>query len=325
MPDFTVKVDNKGFNEALAHTIAAMKKDAPKETMRQGKLLALAIASAAPPRIRGLKGLAAGIPKAKADSRFKVIKRLFKAAYSMRVIDAVRMGPTEEGIDVLWGISKFRSKPVFKGIGNASRDNALQRILFAAQKDTMGAMRNLQQLLKKAPGGPVPQLYQDYNQRSSAHYKRLLDKMGKSGLGSISQSERIYLREPINRERKKVLAEYIPTVGTLKAGWVQAAMAIPSNAGRKPPSWLLNKKLIGSAAVIGSGFKNGVVITNQKGNAIGFNTRTDYVGKALRFRRMKMLNAIKAMLARKFKEKFNTADTFILPYERLDDYDVQIM
>lgn len=327
MPNVTIKVDHKGFSDALAQSILVLKKDAPKEVMRQGRLLALAIASAAPPRMKGLKGLAAGIPKAKGDARMKVLKRLVKPAYSMRVIDAVRMGPTEEGLDVLWGIAKNRSKPVFKGIGNATRDNALQRILYAAQKDTIGAMKNLRQLLKNIPAGKTPQLFQDYNQAASKKYKGLLDRMGKEGLQSIPWSDRVFLREPIKKERLRILAEYIPTVGTLKAGWVQAAMAIPVNAGRRPPAWLLNKKSEGGAMVMLSGANTTITISNRKGNALNFNTRVDYVGRAIRFRQLKMINSVKGFLFRKFAKQYkNTKSEFFnrgTPISQ-DDFEVPI-
>lgn len=329
MPNVTVTVDHRGFDEALRDCVNILKKDASKEVMRQGRLLALAIASAAPPRIKGLKGLAAGIPKAKGESRMKVLKRLIKPAYSMRVVDAVRMGPTEEGLDVLYGIATTRKRTVFNKNGNHNlSDNALQRILNAAQKDTIGAMTQLRKLLKGAPNGITPRLYQDYNQKSSAHYKHLLNRMGKEGLKNISWADRVFLREPIKKERAKILAEYIPTVGTLKAGWVQAAMAIPVNAGRKPPGWLLNKKVIGSASVAQAGAATTITIGNGKGNAIGFNTRTDYVGRAVRFRRMKMINAIKGFLLRKFKPNFKGTNTisFFDPSVKInqDDFDVPI-
>lgn len=304
MPDLSIKVEHKGFDEALRQCVQILKKDAGVEFARQGRLLALAIASAAPPRIKGMKGLAAGIPRAKGEMRRKVIKRLVKPAYSMRVIDAVRMGPTEEGLDVLYGIANTRKKPVFRSIGNATGDSALQRILNAAAKDTIGAMKAFKQLLKNVPSGGTPKLYQDWNQRSSSHYKRLLDRMGKEGLKAIPWSDRVFLREPINKERAKILAEYIPTVGTVKAGWVQAAMAIPSNAGRRPPSWLLNKKVVGSSNVQLNATNKVITITNSKGNALGFNTRVDYVGRAVRYRQLKMINSIKGFLLRKFGKQF---------------------
>lgn len=298
MPNVSVSVDNKTFNDALQEVVRAMKKDAGKETMRQAKLLALAIANAAPPRIKGLKGLAAGIPNAKKEMRRKVIVRLVKPAYSMRVIDAVRMGPTEEGLDVLYGIATTRKRDVFTATSIKTQDNAMQRILRAAQKDTIGAMKNLRQLLKNAPNGITPKLYQDYNPNSSKHYKRLLDRMGKEGLGSISWADRVFLREPIKRERLKILSEYVPTVGKMKAGWIQAAMALPVNAGRKPPNWLLSKPTIGSASVAGSGTKIIASITNSKGNAINFNSRVDYVGRSMRYRARRMRNGIQGFMKR---------------------------
>lgn len=331
MPNVTVTVDHKGFDEALRDCVNILKKDASKEVMRQGKLLALAIASAAPPRIKGLNGLAAGLPRAKGEARMKVLKRLIKPAYSMRVIDVAKMGPTEEGLDVLYGIATTRKKTVFTGQGKQSLDNALQRILNAAQKDTIGAMKNLRQLLNGAPNGITPQLYQDYNKKSSAHYKRLLDRMGKEGLKNISWADRVFLREPIKKERAKILAEYIPTIGTVKAGWVQAAMAIPVNAGRKPPNWLLNKKVIGSAAIAQAGAATTITIGNGKGNALNFNSRVDYVGRAIRFRRLKMINGIKGFLLRKFRGAFKDEGYGRLDYAQFDskkvsqdDFDVPI-
>lgn len=298
MPNVTVTVDAKDFNDAIGEVIRTMRKDIPTETQRQAKLLALAIANAAPPRVKGLKGLAAGIPNAKKEMRRKVIVRLVKPAYSMRVIDAARMGPTEEGLDVLYGIATTRKKLVFTGQGGQSLDNALQRILNAAQKDTIGAMKNLRQLLNGAPKGIAPTLYQDYNPKASKHYKGLLDRMGKEGLKNISWADRVFLREPIKKERLKILAEYVPTVGKMKAGWVQAALAIPVNAGRKPPNWLLNKPSIGSASVSGSPTNPQVIFQNSKGNALNFNTRVDYVGRAMRYRAMRMRNGIEGFMKR---------------------------
>lgn len=332
MPNMTIKVEHRGFEEALAQCVAILKRDAGEELARQGRLLALAIASAAPPKVKGMKGLAAGIPRAKGEMRRKVLKRLVKPAYSMRVVDVARMGPTEEGLDVLWGISKTRTKPVFTANGRANlTDNALQRILRAAQRDTIGAMKNLRQLLSNAPAGKAPTLYQDYNSRSSAHYKRLLDRMGKEGLKNIPWSDRVFLREPINRERAKMLAEYIPTVGTVKAGWVQAAMAIPSKAGRKPPNWLLNKKVVGSANSSITATNKVITISNRKGNALNFNTRVDYVGRAVRFRQLKMINGIKGFLLRKFRNNFKNEGFGRWEYAQYDsmrvsqdDFDVPI-
>ena len=292
-----LKTNTRGFDQAMRDLVDGLKKEAGTEMKRQAKLLALAIASAASPRPKGLKGLAAGIPKAKAKAWLKVVKRLVKPAYSMRILDVARRNDA----DTLFGIARTTTRnPLMK-------TSAINRIVMAARRDVYRAMINLRQILKgKLSNGEAgnAEVYQELNGAAMAQYYRLLDRMGKDGLKSIPMSARIYLRQPIKDERKKIMDAYIPTIGTVKAGWVQAAMAIPSKAGRKPPNWLLNKKVIGSGSVSGDGMKMTITIRNAKGNAKGMDERTDYVRKAIRFRIHKMYAGLKGAIARKLAQKY---------------------
>jgi len=298
-----LQAHTKAFDKAMADLVAGMKKDANLEMQRQAKLLAFDIATTTPPRPKGVKGLAASIPRVKAKQWMKVVKGLVKPAYSMRVLDVARRGDT----DTLWGIAKTSSRE------NIMKRGAINRIVKAAGKNAVLAMKNLRQILKgKMGGGDVAQVYQDLSGKALSHYYDLVNefgqlrgkKNGKGKLGQISMSRRVYLREPITAEREKIIAAYMPTIGTVKAGWVQAGMAIPIKTARKPPNWLLGKKAIGAGTVSGSGMRVMVTLKNQKGNARGLDDRTQYVERAMRFRIRRIYNGIKGAISRQLAKKY---------------------
>lgn len=291
----SVRAETRAFDKAMSDLIRKGGRDIHEETMRQAKLLALQVASNAPPKPKKTKGLSVSIPRIKATSWLKVVRRLVKPAYSMRVIDAMRAGDP----DLLAGIARTTKRP------DLLKNNSANRIIRSAKRDAVKALALLRQLFKGRDGGKTLRVYQGIEGDAMQHYYKLLDDMGKYGLDTISESEKVFLKNPIGREHKKIIAGYMPTIGTLKAGWVQAAMALPSKAGRKPPNWLLNKKQIGSGSVAMGGYSSIAILRNARGNAKGVNDRIEYVGKAVRLRTRKMVaglkGAIAAMLAQKAK------------------------
>lgn len=314
-----LQADSRAFDKAMGNLIRELRLDVQKETLRQAKLLALQVATNTPPLVKGMKGLAAGIPRAKAKSWLKVVKKLVKPAYAMRVVDAVRA----RDIDTLWGIADTKTKPPFRDY----KGSAANRILELTKRDAVKGMEIFSRMFKATiSSGPTPKVYQEMDSQAFAHYYKLLDKMGKGGLKQIKDGEKIYLREPINAERQKIIAAYIPTIGAVKAGWVQAAVAIPSTAGRKPPNWLLNKKVIGGSTVMGEGMRVTVSMRNGKGNAKGMDDRVGYVAKALRQRTNKMRHnlkwALKAALAKKYRAMGQPVPAHLAggrPNDNLDD------
>lgn len=299
-----LQADTQNFNRALVELSTTLGKDLGDQTKREAKMLCLQIAANAPPRPKGAKnGLAGNIPKLRAQAWMKVVRRLVKPAYAMRVLDAVRLG--DPGI--LAGIANTTTR---KELFRSGAVNRLIRLAGAGTEkepaNPQKAMDLLKVLFKAKAGGAAPVVYPEMNAQAYQQYYNLVDKMAKVGLGRLSEAERVYLQKRIQTERSRIIKAYKPTIGTMKAGWVQAAIAIPVKAGKKPPNWLLNKKSIGGASTAGSGFTLTCTMRNSKGNALGANQRLDYVGKAIRYRTRKMINnlkgAMKASLAKKYKK-----------------------
>lgn len=284
----TVKAETKAFDKAMSDLIRKGGRDIEQETVRQAKLLALQIASSAPPYVRGAKGLANSIPRLKAASWMKVVKKLVKPAYSMRIIDALAT-PNPEAM--IKGIAVTTKRD------NLFRNNAVNRIVMSAKRDAGNAVRLLRILLRGwISNSYTMTTFENIQGDGMQAYYNLLDRMGKEGLKSIPMRDRVYVMENIKKQRQVIIDQYKPHIGHLKAGWVQAAVALPSKAGKKPPNWLLNKPKIGSGGLAVGGYSALCIFRNNKGNTKGINTRLDYVGKAVRLRTRKMINGLKAQL-----------------------------
>lgn len=316
-----LQADTRVFNQAMSDLIRTLGKDMATETKRQAKLLCLAIAAAAPPRPRGAKnGLAGNIPKLRSEAWMKVVKRLVKPAYGMRVLDAARMN--DPGI--LWGIATTTKRT---NLFHSSTMNRLLKLAVEGGKDTgpnpTKALEIFRQIFRGKLGGPVPVVHQSWDANAANQYYRLVDKMAKVGLPQISEAERVFLVNRIQTERRNIIKAYRPTIGTMKAGWVQAGVAIPVKAGKKPPNWLLNKKTIGGSTTTGTEYSLVCTIRNSKGNALGVNERLNYVGKAIRYRTRKMVNglkgAINASLAKKYRRAGQPVPAHLKSFAKADD------
>lgn len=324
----SMQVDTWGLNIALQRMIKALNLDIQQTTLHQSKLLCLDLAKAASPRPKGVKGLAASIPKIWANRIAGNIGSIVKGARALSLFHIARLNNASIFRN---GFYPTKANPTRRVVGyyrlatGAVREryavSALYRINQASQKDPDMALKNLRQVLKAHLGGTVPKVYNNFMGRAVDDYYDATRKKARSRGAAV---DRVYINtsDP-KQERDQLLAQIIPSIGTVKAGWIQAGLSLPVKGGPRIPAWLTGKKTVGtgnSNAVSSVSTKStvvGVSLTNYKGNAIGMNDRTNYVAKTLRYRKTKMItfmeNALKAKARQWHNKKFNASPLALAP------------
>lgn len=322
------QVDTWGFNLAIRRMAAALGKDIQETTLHQSKLLCIDLATAAPPRPKGVKGLAAAIPKIWSRKISGNIGAIVKGARALSLFHIARLNDASVFRNGFYPTKALPTKRVvgyYRTATGAVRErfavSALYRINQASQKDPQRALQNLRQVLKAHLGGTVPKVYNNFTGRAVQDY---YDATGKKARSRGATVNRVYINtsDP-KEERDKMLAQIMPHIGTVKAGWIQAGLAIPVKGGARIPSWLTGKKSVGSGTSNASSSLAdrqamiNITLTNLKGNAIGIDDRTNYVAKTLRWRKQRMLtfmeNALKAKARQWHSKKFNASPLALAP------------
>lgn len=320
----TIQLDTWGLNIALSRMIKALGRDAKQTTLHQSKLLCLDLAKAASPRPRGLKGLAAAIPKVWGRRIAGNIGSIVKGARALSLVHIARLNDSSVFRN---GFYPTKAMPTKRVIGyrrvatGAVRErvavSALYRINQASQRDPERALKNLRQVLKAHLGGNVPKVYNNFMGKAvDAYYDATTSKAKTRG----KSYDRVYLNtaDP-SQERAQLLAQVMPHIGTVKAGWIQAGLAIPFKGGARIPSWLLGKRQVGAGStnINEATMQIGITLTNGKGNAIGMNDRTNYVAKTIRWRKKRVIatmeNALKATARKWHSKKFGSTPLALAP------------
>lgn len=322
------QLDTWGFNVALRRMAKALNLDIHQTTLHQSKLLCLDLAKAASPRPKGVKGLAAAIPKIWSKRIAGNIGAIVKGARALSLFHIARLNDASVFRN---GFYETKAMPTRRVVGyyrtatGAVRErftvSALYRINQASQKDPQRALQNLRQVLKAHLGGTTPVVYNNFMGKAVDAYYDATDRKSRS---RGAETNRVYINTPNpTQERASLLAQIEPHIGTVKAGWIQAGLALPVKGGAKIPAWLMNKKPVGSGSTnASSNLANkttvvGVSLTNLKGNAIGMNDRTNYVAKTLRYRKTRMItfmeNALKAKARQWHSKKFNASPLTLAP------------
>jgi hypothetical protein len=310
-----------GLNIALRNFIKTLGKNAAETTLHQSKLLCLDLAAAASPRPRGVKGLAAAIPKIWGKRIAGNVGAIVKGARALSLVQIARF---DDASVFRNGFYPTKALPTRRVIGyrrtatGAVREryqvSPLYRINQAAQKNPQVALKNLRQVLKNHLGGTVPTVYNNFMGRAVDQYYKETSNKAKGGKFS-----RVFINYPdVREEREKLVDSIIPHIGTVKAGWVQAGLAIPVKGGARIPQWLLSKRTVGAGShSVSEDMQIGVVLTNGKGNAIGMNDRTGYVAKTIRWRKQRIItnleNAIKATTRQWQAKKFGSVSLELAP------------
>lgn len=311
-----IQVNTWGLNIALQRFIKGTQKDVALETQRQAKLLCIELAAKASPRPKGLKGLAAAIPKKWAKRIKWTAGAIIKGARSLGLFHLARINDPS-----VFRNSYYPSKVSPKVVGVRGRRLAtgailfrqqispLHRIMAAAQKDPARALRNLRQVLGKRLEGTSPIVHNNFMGRAvDAYYSSLSDAAKRGALkGKSGKFQKVFINTPDPRlEREQQVAAATAQIGTVKAGWIQAAEAIPVKAGPRVPNWLRGKRTVGNGQVTTSSNKTGVALLNSVGNANGMDDRTQYVNEALRSRTYKLRRGLEEALkaqARKWYQR----------------------
>lgn len=305
-----IKVNTWSLNVDIRRFIAGAKKDFPIETQRQAKLLALALASKASPRPKGVKGLAASIPRIWAKRVRGQIGTIIKGAMSLGLFHLARInsasvfknsyypGKVRPQIRTTYKKAKSDSYLGTVYTKEVTETSPLYRIMEASQRDPQRALKNLRQLLKARLSGSAPKVYDNLiGQSVDAYYQGLKARAQGRMKGRNPKIPKVYLNTADPTPYRETLAKSIDAhIGTVKAGWVQAGLAIPVKAGPRVPSWLTGKRGVGSGVVNVSDLKTGVVLTNTIGNGGGVNDRTDYVNEAVSARRAALRNGLQEAL-----------------------------
>lgn len=318
------QVDTWGFNIAIHRMVKALALNAEAVTLQQTKLLCLDLARAAPPRPRGVKGLAASIPKIWGKKIQGNMGAIVKGARALSLFHIARLNDASifrNGFYPTKALNTRRVKGYYRTATGAVREtyagSALYRINQAAQKDPQKALKNLRQVLKNHLGGFTPVVHNNFMGKAVDAYYDATRKKAQSG--SRKAVDRVYINTPDPRqERAQEVANILPHIGTVKAGWIQAGLAIPHKGGAKVPAWLLNKRQVGSgSATTSQDMRISIALTNGKGNAIGIDDRTNYVNKTLRWRKNRMLtymeNALKAQARKWHNKNFGSTPLALAP------------
>lgn len=185
--------------------------------------------------------------------------------------------------------------------------SALHRIMEASKTNPQSALKNLRQLLKNRLQGTVPTIHNNLMGRAVADYYASLNNKAKTRAKGSKMTQKVYINTGDPRQDREQLAAQVErNIGTVKAGWVQAGLAIPVKAGPRLPAWLTGKRPVGQAQVNASGMRTVVSLLNNEGNAGGIDNRTDYVSTALRSRIAKVqtnINEAMKAQARKWHKR----------------------
>jgi hypothetical protein len=323
-----IKVNTWGLNVALHRFIRGTQKDVALETQRHAKFLCLELASKASPRPRGLKGLAAAIPK-KWSKRIKwSAGAIIKGARSLGLFHLARINDPTVFANSYYP-TKVSAKQVTRSKGTRLFTGAilfrqeispLHRIMAAAQKDPARALRNLRQVLKNRLAGEAPTVHQGFEGPARAAYYSSLTAAAKGGAlkGKTGKFQKVFINTADPRvERQKQVDLAMAQIGTVKGGWIQAADAIPVKAGPRVPAWLRGKRSVGSGTVNQSTDRVSISLNNIVGNANGMADRTQYVNQALRSRKAKLERgleeALKAQARKMLKRSGQTIPAHLAP------------
>lgn len=196
--------------------------------------------------------------------------------------------------------------------------SALHRIMEASQKNPQSALKNLRQLLKNHLKGDAPTVHTTLAGRAvSAYYDSLKDKAQRRVKGSKG-TQKVYILASDPRPEREALAVQIDKhIGTVKAGWIQAGLAIPVKAGPRIPGWLLGKRAVGQGQSNTNGLVTSASLLNSVGNAGGVEDRTGYVKAALDTRYRKILiamdEATKALARSWYKKQRLPVPAYLAP------------
>ena len=310
---YQIQIDTTRFKAVMLHLAKSLKKDTEQETMRQAKFLCIQLAKSAPPVPRGSKGLEANIPKKKRESVLKGMKKVTKSVQGMSLMKIAAYNDSS----VFWNSLSKKTEPNKESIrftktatgalmfATSGNESPLWRITKAAQTDPTRALKNLRQVLKNYQV-EAPKIYGKFANSGlalQAYYQNLNKKSKKQSYDTVFINTKA---KGLEEERMELLARIEPSIGTVKAGWIQAGLQIPVKAGPRIPSWLLNKKAIANST---TNMSNGVVsisLTNNKGNAKGINDRLGYTAKAIRARTRKMINNIREAIKATMRKKYTS-------------------
>lgn len=328
----SIQVKTALLNRAIRDFIAGTKKDIPLETNRQAKLLCIELAAGASPTPRGVKRLAAAIPKVWGRRVRGQMGSIVKGVRSLGLFTIARLNdpsvfknsyyPTKVGAQMRTYVKKYspaqlkaferkqlrglrgekrrkaqetlRANSEYQAQGYTVNEvSALHRIAEASQRNPERALKNLRQLLKNRLQGSVPIIYNNFMGNAvDAYYTSLKDKSQRRIQGS-KKTQKVYINTSDPRQDRELVAAQIDRqIGTVKAGWIQAGLAIPVKAGPRIPGWLLGKRAVGQAQVAASGLTASASLLNTVGNAGGVEDRTGYVKAALDTRYRKILIAL---------------------------------
>jgi hypothetical protein len=304
----TFQVEMWSLSLAIRRFIKGTQKDVALETQRQAKLLCLELAAKASPRPRGVKGLAAAIPKIWARRVRGQIGTIVKGVGSIGLFQLARLNSasifknsyypgkvTPQMRTVTKMYRTARGETVGKQVTEIS---PLHRIMEATKKDPQRALLNLRQLLKARLSGSAPTVYDNFMGRAvEDYYGSLKNKAQGKMMGKNPKIQRVYINTSDPRPDRETLAKTIDAqIGTVKAGWVQAGLAIPVKAGPRVPAWLTGKRSVGMGQVNVTGMRTAVALLNTIGNAGGVDDRTQYVQAALASRTAKLRTGLEEAL-----------------------------
>lgn len=354
----TIKVKTALLNRAIRDFIAQTGKDLPLETNRQAKLLCIELAAGASPTPRGVKRLAASIPKIWGRRIRGQMGTIVKGPRSLGLFALARINDTSvlknsyypgkvtaqlrtyvkkytpaqlraferKQLAGLRGKKRAKAKAQLQAGGSELQStgytvnevSALHRIMEASQKNPQSALKNLRQLLKSRLQGEAPTVHSTLAGRAvSAYYDSLKDKAQRRVQGS-KKTQKVYILASDPRPEREALAVQIDKqIGTVKAGWIQAGLAIPVKAGPRIPGWLLGKRAVGQGQSNTNGLVTSASILNSVGNAGGVEDRTGYVKAALDTRYRKILiamdEATKALARSWYKKQRLPVPAYLAP------------
>jgi hypothetical protein len=302
----TIRAQTAFLNRAISEFIGGTKKDVQLETQRQAKLLCIELAAAASPKPRGVSGLAAAIPKIWGRKVRGELGAIVKGVRGLGLFALAKLNdpgilknsyyPTKVRPQMRL-VTKLYRKPNGEVVGKQVTEiSALHRIMESAKTRPQLALFNLRKLLKNHLSGQAPKVYNNFMGATVKEYYATLSGRAKTGKRGKA-SPKLYINTPDTYQEREALAGQIDrTIGTVKAGWIQAGLAIPVKAGPRIPAWLLSKRTVGSGTATQAGMDTSVKMLNTVGNAIGIDDRTDYVRRTLQTRQRKVVNGLREAL-----------------------------
>jgi hypothetical protein len=284
-------VDTRRLNQAVSEFIGATGKAVREEMARQGKFLAYELASAAPPASRGQSnGLS---PGNRATSQRKIKRQL---EFYLR-------GEGEEsgmrGLASVLALNNPGDLASYYGTGAWNVDKmgeTVRRIMRSVPANPELALKNLRQYLVYQVNAALAQaaeLKTDYREQ---YYKQIGSRANRG------PSKVIRVQGPqggegnARRVRSTIQAKAFRSIGSIKAGWIQAGDKLPAKSAVSTPSWLSGKPQAGRSSIEISPGKVLITVANTNGNPGGIEDRTGYVQRAVDRRADKVLYAMEGAI-----------------------------